>query len=248
LDDTDGDGVKDSFDNCATVFNPGQENTDALPLGNGAAMAGDDSTVPNADGLGDACDPDDDNDGLADVDEDPLECGVFSGLTTIHKLPVGGDVTADDNGNRVPAPSLGADTADSGPSWDTDNDGVRDGVECNLGTNPRDASSSPAQAQCGGTVDADLDGLTAAMETCKWGTSDSDQDTDGDGMGDCREAADLDGDGVVTFPGDLIALATVFFADLDGDTVMDIDGDGVITFPGDVIREAEYFFEMVRCP
>ncbi len=48
--DTDGDGVPDTSDNCPFVANANQADNDL-------------------DSLGDACDPDDDNDGLSDVDE-----------------------------------------------------------------------------------------------------------------------------------------------------------------------------------
>ncbi len=63
LADTDGDTVADIYDNCPTVYNPAQTNTDA---GN-AAMG-----LPGSDGLGDACDPDADGDGYTNADEQAL--------------------------------------------------------------------------------------------------------------------------------------------------------------------------------
>ena len=66
-------------DNCPTVFNPAQTNTDLDVLGaGGATMDG----VSIGDGLGDACDDDDDDDGTSDsleafIGTDPLDnCGV----------------------------------------------------------------------------------------------------------------------------------------------------------------------------
>ncbi len=144
--DSDGDGVPDAVDNCPTVSNPGQENTDALPIDNGPDVPGNDITVPSADGLGDACDWDDDNDQLPDVLE-AVGCGT--GPT-----------------NRL--------------NPDTDGDGVLDGLECALGSDPLNPLSKPPAVPPG---DADGDGLPASIEAAL-GSSDANTDTDGDGIGD----------------------------------------------------------------
>jgi len=217
--DTDGDTVLDGPDNCKLAPNPGQENTDSGPapsgtgaIGNGTGIAGDDATIPNGDSLGDACDPDMDNDGLPNAsDTDP-----------------GGDITYDDNNDGNPCVPLGTDAADDGPSWDSNCNGVLDGVEGTCTTS---------------TADADGDGLLDKWEECKWGSSASVIDSDGDTLGDCKEAADVDGNAVVNFTGDVIAyakaamLAPAAFG-RDGD--FDIDGNNVINFPGDVIQEAKF--------
>jgi hypothetical protein len=183
-------------------------NTDAW-IGNGKGFAGNDATSPNGDLLGDACDPDDDNDGIDGSDPDPR-----------------GDVTYDDDNDGYPALGClgvsGTDTDDDGPSWDADCNAVRDGVTC-TGSN---------------TVDNDGDGLKERWEICKWGTSDASQDSDGDGMGDCDEVMDVNGDGLVTFLADLnngwakaIMLAPQDFGK-DGD--FDLNGDNNLTFLGDL--------------
>ena len=245
--DTDNDGLLDIADNCPFVPNPGQENT-VVAVGNGTTFPGDDDTVPNDDQEGDACDSDVDNDGLANGDEDPLAaCGPSNGLAAGHPAAAGGDITFDDNANGDAAPLMGSDGGDNGPSHDTDADGRLDGAECDLETNPRSAGSKPTTGACGGLSDADGDGLLAAWETCRWGSSDTSSDSDGDGLGDCREAADVDGDTFVTFPGDVLGIAQIFFGGVGEDGAMDIDGDGLLTFPGDVLRLAAYFFGTSPC-
>ena len=54
--DTDNDGTADIVDNCVSVYNPDQTNSDTVATGGG-------------DALGDACDPNDDGDGLIDTAE-----------------------------------------------------------------------------------------------------------------------------------------------------------------------------------
>ena len=234
--DTDGDTVPDSVDNCPLVPNPDQNNSDSGPrssgsgaIGNGASIAGDDRTVPNGDSLGDACDPDLDNDGIPNAsDPDP-----------------GGDITYDDNGNGDPCVPLGTDAADDGPSWDSNCNGVLDGVEgsCPLAVNPKG--------------DDDGDGLLNTWEVCKWGTDPTKVDTDGDVKGDCIEAADNDGNGLVDFGGDAInnAKSTLLPAGIvagkfgrDGD--FDINGNNVLggDFGGDSITVAKMAFKIPGSP
>jgi hypothetical protein len=216
--DDDNDTVLDVSDNCPFVSNPGQENNDSQ-IGNGKGIAGDDRTAPNSDVLGDACDPDADNDGIPNgTDSNP-----------------GGDITYDDNNDGAMCP---ADAADDGPSWDSNCNGVMDGLEaiCPLAVNPNG--------------DDDGDGLKNTWEVCKWGTDPAVIDSDGDTVGDCVEAADVDGNGVANFTGDAIAyakaalLAPSAFGQ-DGD--FDIDGNNVINFTGDVIQEAKFAFSVVLC-
>lgn len=64
-DDSDGDGILDAADNCPYHYNPDQTNTDADLGALGAAIGG----ATTGDGEGDACDPDDDDDGFSDADE-----------------------------------------------------------------------------------------------------------------------------------------------------------------------------------
>lgn len=94
------------------------------------------------------------------------------GLTTYQDDDPGGDFTADDDNDRIPASGClgGTDPSDDGPSWDTNCDGIRDGLSASY---------------CNGlstSVDSDGDHLKQRWEVCKWGTSDSDQDSDDDGL------------------------------------------------------------------
>jgi hypothetical protein len=199
--DVDADAVVDAVDNCPGSSNPTQRNSDALPMGNGSGVPGDDGTVPNADAAGDTCDSDDDNDGIPDASD------VDPGAPR--------DLTIDDDGDGAAAMGCysGVDPADDGTSWDLDCNGALDG-------GPTD---------CGSTIrDNDNDGLLDAWEGCKWGTSNNDVDSDGDGLGDCTEAMDVNGNGLAG-AADATLIAQAFFDMIARDVAFDINGNGFIT-------------------
>ncbi len=168
LSDGDCDGVTDVPDNCAAAPNPSQLNSDRNLVDLSPPKSYDDVTLANSDDAGNLCDPDDDNDGLADLTE------------------AGGPPCATATGATNPLVA------------DTDGDLVLDGAECTLGFNPILATSKPSQAQCGAAADGDGDGLPAYREFCAYGTSNASANTDGDLCGDARELASINADMSVT--------------------------------------------------
>src|SRR5262249_52158820 len=82
--DADDDGVPDGFDNCASVYNPDQLNGDKG------------SECPD---MGDACDPDDDNDGILDAaDPDDDNDGIPDVMDPCPTVPSGLSIDADMDG------------------------------------------------------------------------------------------------------------------------------------------------------
>ncbi len=120
----DADGVPAASDNCPFDYNPGQANNDGerIPVGRGpgALINGQkyDVTNPMGDNKGDACDTDNDNDGLSNTQE-----------TT-----------------NPACPSASGPTDPLKP--DTDGDGALDGYECLMGTDPANATSKPPVPAC----------------------------------------------------------------------------------------------------
>jgi hypothetical protein len=166
LGDVDGDGTRDMVDNCVTVRNVSQANTDAtydLP----PSIAYDDATRPMSDAAGDACDFDDDNDGLRDGAElSGAPCASASAPTNPHAIDTDGDLTTD-------------------------------GAECALGTDPVNSSVEPATNLCGANADSDGDLVVDYREVCSFGTSPLVADSDGDGCSDGKEVGSVNGDKIV---------------------------------------------------
>ena len=150
---TDGDGIPTPADNCPVAYNPGQENHDGNYV-DAPSRPFDDITWPNSDSIGDACDPDADNDGITNVDEAAL-----------------------------PSSGCPAATAATDPLLaDTDRDRVLDGAECALGSDPTRASSYPAKS-LPYSVDPDRDGLATEFESTI-GSDPASNDSDGDRISD----------------------------------------------------------------
>lgn len=110
--DSDGDGVFDGRDNCPDKANSDQADVDG-------------------DGMGDACDPDSDNDGLPDS----FEQQYFDCVTCANP---------EDDPDRDGLTNLDEYKYNTNPTkWDTDGDGYSDKEEIDKGTDPLDPSSHP---------------------------------------------------------------------------------------------------------
>jgi hypothetical protein len=129
-----------AVDNCLSIWNPEQLNADGNFVDLTPPRPNDDLTWINSDALGDECDPDDDNDLMADVLE-PAGCNGSGPLNPTER-----DTDLDRYLDPVEC-ALGTNPADAsskpasstvcGPSVDLDDDGVRDHVEyCFYGSDP----------------------------------------------------------------------------------------------------------------
>lgn len=180
--DIDGDGIADSVDNCPNSVNPGQADFDE-------------------DGLGNICDSDDDNDGVADNQDafprDPSED------TDSDQDGVG------DNADNCPAVAnaIQADQDQDGQGNACDGDDDNDGIDDELDAFPLDATE---------TIDTDSDGIG----------NNADPDDDGDGVNDDADAFPLDSTESADTDADGVGDNSDAFPD-NGDETVDTDSDGV---------------------
>ena len=133
--DTDGDSFSDNTDNCPNIANPNQTNTDN-------------------DGQGNACDSDDDNDGLSDTQEANLGTNPLLADTDGDNVNDGDEI----NAGTDPIVNESASATDTDGDTltdleeinthgtninliDTDSDGVNDGDEVAVGTDPTTANT-----------------------------------------------------------------------------------------------------------
>jgi len=263
--DSDGDGIFDIVEaGGVDLDGDGLVDDDTDTDGDGLAdvVDTDDGGTPwplpdtDGDGAYDFQDADDDDDGidtaveladsLAILDNDVDGDGVVNWLDPDadgNGLPDGVDGRGDADGDGIPD-YLDLDDND-GPLGDLDGDGLTNGQETALGTNPNNPDSDgdgiPDGVEVGGNPllprDSDGDGIIDAL----------DPDDDGDGIPTLAERNDAlalgdddpDGDGIVSWldldsDGDGLPDADEGRGDLDGDGIpnyldVDDDGDGLPT-------------------
>jgi hypothetical protein len=226
-DDKDGDGVLDVSDNCPEVANADQANNDG-------------------DSAGDACDADDDNDGVDDAvpdncpftaNPDQVDTDNDGFGDACDADPDGDGVFAEDNCPLVPNPfQTDTDQDGLGDACDTDddNDGVADDVPDNCPTVANEDQADLDGDNIGDACDIDLDGdgVDNSLDNCPMSANTTQDNADGDSEGDACDADD-DNDGVVDdHPDNCPLIYNPDQADLDGDGEGDVcdgelDGDDI---------------------
>lgn len=205
--DGDGDGIDDVDDNCVFVVNPSQTNTNGEPMLLPKPIpVYNDATNPAGDNIGDACDDDDDGDGILDS----VETGL---LLSPLVWDTDGDRTND--GTELLCGSNPLLATSNLTGLDSDNDRLPDACELIYGTNPFNN-------------DTDGDGVIDGVEVRYWMTNPLSANSDGDDCTDAREIASVNGDRVVNAL-DLNQIALRFGALTPEFRPFDMNGDGMVS-------------------
>jgi hypothetical protein len=235
--DADADGIPNDTDNCRTIVNANQASTaaDQNFTDQTPPSTQDDRTWPNSDVQGDACDYDDDNDGVADTAES-AGCNASGPLSATNR---------DTDGDRVLDGAeclLGTNPA-SAASKPT-------------------AAQCAAFLAVGASVDTDGDRLFDRVEFCNYNTNRLLLDTDGDQdafplnatpavnlIRDGGEAASLNNDRVVN-SADQLLIALEITREVDQTlrlVSMDINKDGGVN-SGDQLLMVGFIVNLGSCP
>jgi len=228
--DPDNDGLPSVLDNCPDDANPGQENTDRNFIDQTPPSSQDDRTWPNSDAAGDACDTDDDNDGILDVDE-AAGCNGSGPLQSTNR---------DTDGDRFldgAECAIGTNPADPG-------------------SKPTIAQCA-AFLGVASTLDTDGDRLRDHIEFCNYNTDPNDTDTDGDQDGypttglakDGCEAASLNNDRVVNAGDQLLMVLEIIREPAPSLRLVsfDVNKDGAVN-AGDQLILAQFISASGQCP
>jgi len=109
------------WDNCPAVANPTQANTDGGHRLAGPVIPSGIAANPNKDRIGNACDPDNDNDGIPDVIEPVMSTGIYNSDTNYNHCVDGSEISLSQNPNIFySGTAAGAVTTGTSPATLTD--------------------------------------------------------------------------------------------------------------------------------
>jgi hypothetical protein len=209
------DGIPDACDNCPSVYNPDQKDSDGDGKGdacdNCPTAANPDQADPDLDGIGSACDncPAKSNPGQEDTGPKGKVCSPGTSANDVHcSMVTDGVGDACDN----------CPTRYNPDQMDSDSDSLGDACDLcpHIATAPGQQYEQDPEAFR--HFDADSDGLGDACDNCKKTKNPDQMDSDGDGIGN---ACDL-------CPGDKATTTWERDEDnKDGDYIWDSDNDGI---------------------
>lgn len=162
--DTDGDGIVDAIDNCPFVINPDQDD-----------MSGN--------GIGNACDPDIDGDGVLNEND-------FFPTISLHQGMPEGQLRVDTDGDGIPdACDAACTSAGMYADPDADGDGVANAQDnCPMVYNPDQADTDGDGIGNSCDDDIDGDGEPNTVDNCPTIFNPMQVDSNGNGLGDECEA------------------------------------------------------------